>query len=50
MLSITRYGNTRFWALWEGRDLLAVVVYKKGAIALMRRLQQTRRPHGSAHP
>jgi hypothetical protein len=44
MLCITRYGNTRFWALWEGGDLLAVVVYKKGAVALMRRLQHARRP------
>jgi len=28
---------------WEGGQLLAVTVYKKGAITLMRRLQQTRR-------
>lgn len=42
MLSITRYQNTRYWALWEGRALLAVTVYKKGAVTLMRRLQQMR--------
>ena len=30
MLSITRYRNTRYWALWEGGQLLAVTVYKKG--------------------
>src|SRR5947209_20082829 len=24
MLSITRYRNTRYWALWEGGQLLAV--------------------------
>jgi len=35
MLSITRY-----WALWEGGQLLAVT--------LMRRLQQERRTHGTA--
>ena len=29
MLSITRYRNTRYWALWEGGQLLAVTV-KKG--------------------
>jgi hypothetical protein len=27
MLSITRYRNTRYWALWEGGHLLAVTVY-----------------------
>jgi hypothetical protein len=43
MLSITRYRNTRSWALWEGRELLAVTVDKKGAVTLMRRLQQMRR-------
>jgi hypothetical protein len=43
MLAITRYRNTRYWVLWEGRELLAVTVYKKGAVALMRRLQQMRR-------
>ena len=32
MLSITRYRNTRYWALWEGGQLLAVTVYKKGII------------------
>jgi len=26
MLSITRYRNTRSWALWEGGQLLAVTV------------------------
>jgi hypothetical protein len=33
MLRITRYGTTRFWALWDGNELVAVVVYKKGAAA-----------------
>jgi hypothetical protein len=28
--------------LWEGGQLLAVTVYKKGAVTLMRRLQQLR--------
>ena len=43
MLSMTRYRDTRSWALWEGGQLLAVTVYKKGAVALMQRLQQMRR-------
>jgi len=48
MLSITRYRNTRYWALWEGGQLLAVILYKKGALTLMRRLQHARRTaHGN---
>ena len=43
MLSISRYRNTRYWALWEDGQLLAVTVYKKGAVAMMKRLQQMRR-------
>jgi len=38
MLRVARYGKTRFWALWDGNDLVAVVVYKKGAAELLRRL------------
>ena len=38
MLRITRYGTTRFWALWDDHELVAVVVYKKGAVELLRRL------------
>ncbi len=43
MLSMTRYRNARSWALWEGGQLLAVTVYTKGALTLMRRLQHARR-------
>jgi len=39
MLHVARYGKTRFWALWDGQDLVAVVVYKKGATELLRRLE-----------
>ena len=39
MLRIARYGTTRFWALWDGNDLVAVVVCKKGAMELLRRLE-----------
>ncbi len=34
-----RYGKTRFWALLCGEELVAVVVYKRGAVELVRRLQ-----------
>src|SRR5262249_44774354 len=43
MLSITRYRNTRYWALWEDGHLLAVTVYTKGAVTLIRHLQHARR-------
>ena len=38
MLRMTRYHKSRFWALWDGNELVAVVVYKKGAAELLRRL------------
>jgi len=39
-MTITRYGNTRFWALYdEDGTLICVTVYKKGAEEVMRRLQ-----------
>ncbi len=30
MLRIERYPYSRFWAVWDDQDLVAVVVYKKG--------------------
>ena len=42
MLHITKYRNTRYWAVWEGHQLLCVTVDKKGALAVMRRLQHLR--------
>jgi len=45
VLHITKYRNTRYWAVWEGHQLLCVTVYKKGALAVMRRLQHLRRAH-----
>jgi len=32
MIRVARYN--RFWAVWRGTDLIAVVVYKKGAEAV----------------
>jgi hypothetical protein len=43
LYSRSKYGNSRYWALYEDGQLLAVTVYKKGAVTLMRRLQQARR-------
>jgi hypothetical protein len=38
MLRIVRYGNSRFWALYDGHDLVVVTVYKRGAQEVQRRL------------
>ena len=32
MIRVARYN--RFWAVWRGESLIAVVVYKKGAEAV----------------
>jgi len=48
MLCMDRYPSSRFWAIWDDQDLVAVVVYKKGAAALLRRLQAHAPPPASA--
>ncbi len=30
MLRMDHYPYSRFWAIWDDQDLVAVVVYKKG--------------------
>jgi len=37
--TITRYGN-RFWALYDGEDLICVCVYKVGAREVKRRIEE----------
>ena len=39
-ISIAKYRDGRFWAVWIADELLAVVVYKKGAEAIQRRLMK----------
>jgi hypothetical protein len=48
MLRMDRYPYSRFWAIWDDQDLVAVVVYKKGAAELLRRLQAHASPPASA--
>ena len=43
MLCVTRYPHSRFWAVYEDGQLLCVTVDNKGALEVMRRLQQLRR-------
>lgn len=33
-IRVERYKRTRYWAVWVGDRLLAVTVYKKGALAI----------------
>ena len=48
-LRIARYGNTRFWALYDGEELVVVTVYKRGALAVQQRLTaQPRRQRAAA--
>ena len=44
MLRMERYPYSRYWAVWDDQDLVAVVVYKKGAAELVRRLQTQEPP------
>ena len=46
MLRMDHYPYSRFWAIWDDQDLVAVVVYKKGATELLRRLQTSAPAHG----
>ncbi len=39
-MEIKKYG--RYWALYDRGDLVALVLYKKGAIEIMRRLEEMR--------
>ena len=34
MIRVARYSKSRFWAVWREDELIAVVVYKKGAEAV----------------
>jgi hypothetical protein len=38
MIRVERYNRTRFWAVWRRGELVAVVVYRKGAENIARLL------------
>jgi hypothetical protein len=48
-VTMAKYGR-RYWAVWDGEDLVAVTVYKKGAKEVRRRLMRgiRRRPQTEA--
>ena len=33
-IRVEKYKGTRYWPVWLGEELLAVTVYKKGAMAI----------------
>ncbi len=37
---ISRYRQTRYWAVWRGAELVAVTVYRKGAQSVAVELQR----------
>ncbi len=39
MLRIERYRGGRHWALYDGQELVVVTLYKRGAQAVLQRLQ-----------
>jgi hypothetical protein len=39
MFHVTRYKD-RYWALYDGHALVVVTLYKKGALEVLRRLQE----------
>ena len=42
MIEVKKYRETRFWAVYVDGELLAVVVYRKGARAIAQLIQSTR--------
>ena len=37
-LRIERYGKSRYWAIYDGPELVVVTLYKRGAREVLRRL------------
>jgi len=46
MIEVKKYRETRFWAVYVDGELLAVVVYRKGARAIADMIQSTRAGKG----
>ena len=44
-IQVTKYKSTRYWAVWVNEDLLAVTVYKKGALAIKQEISPHRKYH-----
>ncbi len=46
MLRIERYGKGRYWALYDGQELVVVTVYKRGAHKVVRRSEAAHQSPG----
>jgi hypothetical protein len=40
MRRVERYKKTRYWAIWDGQAFVALTVYRRGALEVLRRLQE----------
>ena len=49
MIEVMKYRQTRFWGVYLDGELLAVVVYRKGAQAIADHLVQVAHGRGTAH-
>ena len=49
MIEVKKYRQSRFWAVYVDGELLAVVVYRKGARAIAEHLIQVARGKGTEH-
>ncbi len=47
MIEVKKYRETRFWAVYVDGELLAVVVYRKGARAIAEMIQSKRNGKGA---
>jgi hypothetical protein len=48
MLRIEHYGKSRYWAVYDGKELVVVTLYKRGAQEVLRRLQALAPPAPAA--
>lgn len=46
-LRMERYGTSRYWAIYDGPELVVVTLYKRGAQEVLRRLAAPPRPAGA---
>jgi hypothetical protein len=49
MIEVRKYRQTRFWAVYVDGELLAVVVYRKGAQAIADHLARVATGKGTEH-
>lgn len=48
-IHVSRYRQTRYWAVWRGAELIAVTVYRKGAQAVAAELKRIEDYENQAH-